>query len=225
MPAKQAAPKETPKPAGVALTISEPLVVGETGTVTVTGAPPDTAIDIGIAAATGGVDIRSVVTDDHGGAEVSVVPQMTGDSTVLVTQITTTVLAEATVTVSGSRPPVALALTSIEPTEAEVGPPDSFLLVATGAGFDINTRMSFGVFSAEEAEAGLGEEGEPKWEGTRYISDTQVGIDVSAGQFPNADPAVPVQVGKGEETAGPVDFAFVEPPPPEEPAPVEEESE
>jgi|SRR5215471_12320 len=189
------------------------LVVGQTGTIAYDAGPPDTDVTFTVAPPGGGVTERTVRTDDNGRAEIELVPNTVGELNVAVTQTAVTSLGAATAEVVIGVAPPALAITGLDPPDSEVGPPQSFLLTVEGDGFDINTKIGFGVFSQEEADAGLGEVGEPKWElGTRYIDGTHVGLDISAGQFPGADPAVPVVVGAPDGTvAGPVNFAFTEP--------------
>jgi len=218
--------EEEAKPVSVALVVSE-LVVHHSGTATLTGGPPDADVVFQVSSVPPGGPqfVQTAHTDETGTASVEVVPPAVSNLAISVSHTVASVLAEATATVSGSPAPIELTLTALEPTEAVVGPPDSVTLVATGTGFDQNTRMSFGVFSAEEAEAGLGEEGEPKWEATtRMLSRTEVSIVISQGLFPNADPDVPVYVGGPDGArAGPLGFAFVEPPPEEIPEPPPEE--
>jgi len=186
------------------------MVVGHAGTIAYTGGPADTDVTFTVISPAGGATERSVRTDDNGRAEIQLVPNAVGDLDVAVTQTVVTSLGAASASVLAAAPPVALAVTGLDPPDSPVGPPDSFLLVVEGEGFDINTRASFGVFSQEEADAGLGEVGEPKWEaGTRYMSPTAVGIDITGGQFPNPDPAIPVSVRSSDGTVvGPVTFAF-----------------
>jgi hypothetical protein len=193
-----------------AVALSEPLVVGQSATATLTGGPPDAEVTFSLAPPDGGVSEWTVLTDDQGQAVIDVVPATTGTMAVAVTQTSVDTLASAEAEVSGSAAAEAFTLTGIDPTESVVGPPDSVLLTITGTGFDINTRASFGVFSPEEAEAGAGMAGEPKWEATtRYVSSTVVTLDITQGLFPNPDPDIPVSVGKPDgSTAGPASFAF-----------------
>jgi len=202
---------DTTEVGGAAVAISEP-VVGQTATATLTGGPADVDVIFSIATPDGGAAEQTVHTDENGEASVDVVPSTTGTLSVAVSQTTTTAVGAASAEVSGSAPAEALSLTGIDPTSSVVGPPESVLLVITGTGFDINTRAAFGVFSAAEAEAGAGVEGEPKWEmATRFVSDTTVTLEISQGLFPGADPAIPVLVGQPDgTTAGPVNFAFTE---------------
>jgi hypothetical protein len=211
--AKKAAysePEAEPEAGPVSLT--GPLTVGVPATIGIE-ADPDTDVTVTVAAAVGGASETVLRTDENGHAEMTLVPQTVGTVDVAVTTTTVTVIGSATGDVSGSPPTVPLSLTGIDPTSSEVGPPDRLTLVAEGDGFDLGTRMSFGVFSKEEADAGLGVEGEPKWEaGTRYIDGQHVSLDLTAGLFPGEDPAVPVSVGQPDgTTAGPVSFAFTAP--------------
>jgi hypothetical protein len=133
-----------------------------------------------------------------------------GELEAAVTKTEVKALGSATGMVVGSARPDDLALDSIDPTESPAGPPDNLVITIVGAGFDVNTRASFGVFSKEDEEAGLGEEGQPKWEATtRYQGPGQLALSVTAGLFPNPDPAIPIFVGAPDgTTAGPVNFAF-----------------
>lgn len=190
--------------------VVSPLVVGHTGTIAITGAPADVEVTFTVAPPGGGTSEQTVRTDDNGGAEIEIVPDTVGELNVAVTHTAVISLGVATAEVEVGAPPPALALTSLDPAESDAGPPQRFTLLINGDGFDINTRASFGVFSEEEADEGLGEAGAPKWEmGTRYVSPTQLSLDIAGGQFPSPDPAVPVSVGKPDgTTAGPVTFAF-----------------
>jgi SAP domain len=109
-------------------------------------------------------------------------------------------------------------LTAIVPSEALVGPPEDVLLNVMGDNFLTTTQIGFGVFSEEEAEAGLGTAGEPKWERTTFVNGSTLTTVLSAGLHPSADPAVPVVIGEpGGTVSEPINFAFIEPePPPEE---------
>jgi hypothetical protein len=218
MPAKagatkqRAAPKEEEavEPTG-AVDFDGDLVVGAATTITLKNGPNDHDVTFSVAPPGGGAFERVVHTDENGAASLEVVPSSIGELDVVVTKTDVKVVGSATADVVGSVAPVPLALEGIEPTESVVGPPQSFTLLINGEGFDHNTRASFGVFSKEEAEAGLGEEGEPKWEPTtRYMGPTQLGLPITGGLFPNPDSDIPVYVGQPDgTTAGPVSFAFV----------------
>jgi SAP domain len=111
-------------------------------------------------------------------------------------------------------------LTAIYPEESVVGPPQNITLTASGANFLVSSQIGFGVFSQEEADAGLGEAGEPKWERTTFVNSSTLTTVITADLFPSPDPAIPVVVGvPGGAKTDAINFAFTEavpPPPPEE---------
>jgi len=108
-------------------------------------------------------------------------------------------------------------LTSIIPESSEVGPPENIVLNVIGANFLISTQIGFGVFSQDEADAGLGEVGEPKWENTVFVNGTTLTTIITAGLFPSLDAAIPVVVGEpGGTVSDAVNFAFTELAPPAE---------
>ena len=119
----------------------------------------------------------------------------------------------------GDEPPPDPSLSALFPTEVEVGPPENTVLTATGENFLITTLIGFGVFSDEEAEAGLGEAGDPKWEqNTTFVDANTLTTVITQGLFPGADNAVPVVVGEpGGTVSDAINFAFVEPTPPAPP--------
>jgi SAP domain len=108
-------------------------------------------------------------------------------------------------------------LTSIYPTESIVGPPSNVLLQASGENFLVTTKIGFGVFSQGEADMGLGEVGEPKWESTtKFVDSSTLTIEITAGLFLGEDAAVPVVVGEpGGTVSDSIDFAFTSATPPE----------
>jgi hypothetical protein len=194
-----------------------PLVAYQAGTISLDGGPADTDVLFSVAMPEGGANETTVHTDDAGHAEMEIVPNSLGTLSVAVTQTTINVIGSAEMAVVGSVAPPPLALEGLDPGSYECGPPENFTLLINGTGFDINTRASFGIFSQEEADEGLGEVGAPKWElGTRFVSSTQLALPISAGQFPGPDPDIPVSVGQPDgDVAGPVSFAFTPPAPPD----------
>jgi hypothetical protein len=129
-------------------------------------------------------------------------------------------MAEAGVYVEDSRlpdqgPAPDPVLSSIDPTELPVGPPQNTTLTVNGENFLLETQIGFGVFSKEEADAGLGEEGQPKWERTTFVNSSTLTTTITQGLFPNPD-SVPVVVGTpGGFVSESTDFTFVAPEEPE----------
>jgi hypothetical protein len=93
---------------------------------------------------------------------------------------------------------VAPALTAIEPESAPAGPPSNFTLHVYGANFTRDSRIVF---------AGVTEPS------TQYGSPNALTLEISAGLFPGADPAIDVHVTTpppGGGTSAALTFAFVE---------------
>jgi hypothetical protein len=75
-------------------------------------------------------------------------------------------------------------VSAIDPTSSPVGPPEDVLLTVTGSGFAPNAKIAFG---KDEAGAWVVERSD------RPAEDTLTTV-ITAGLFPNPDPAVPVAV-------------------------------
>ena len=111
----------------------------------------------------------------------------------------------------GTDPPPDPVLDALHPPQAEVGPPEDVLLTVVGANFLVSTQIGFGVFSQGEADAGLGNVGDPKWERTTFVDSQTLTTWLSAGVHPSPDAAIPVVVGQPDGTVSDaINFAFVE---------------
>jgi hypothetical protein len=89
-------------------------------------------------------------------------------------------------------------LDTISPEQAPVGPPEPVVMFVYGANFTRDSKVIFGSHTEET---------------TVYLSPGVLSLEITAGLFPGADPAVNVQVttpppGGGTSTA--LTFAFVE---------------
>jgi hypothetical protein len=108
-------------------------------------------------------------------------------------------------------------LSAIAPTELPVGPPQDTTLTAIGENFTVECQIGFGVISQDEADAGLGEVGSPKWERTTFVDSTMLTTGITGGLFPSPD-SFPVSVGIPPDTVyGSETFTFTESEPPELP--------
>jgi len=111
--------------------------------------------------------------------------------------------------------------TTITPTELPVGPPNDTLLTAIGSNFTLACQISFGVFSQDEEDMGLGTAGSPKWERTTFVDSSTLTTIITGGLFPSPD-SFPVSVGVPPDTIyGTETFTFTAQEPPEEPPPDE----
>lgn len=85
-------------------------------------------------------------------------------------------------------PPTTVAtptITALDPISTPAGPPTDTMLTVEGTDFTDGIQIAFGTTG-----------GAPTWEAqTVFVDSTHVTLDITAGSFPNADPAVPVQVG------------------------------
>lgn len=100
-------------------------------------------------------------------------------------------------------PPTTLAtpvITALDPPSMPAGPPADTVLTVEGTDFTDGIQIAFGAIG-----------GTPTWEAQAvFVDSTHVTLDITAGSFPNADPAVPVQVGypPGGPFSNVVNFAF-----------------
>jgi hypothetical protein len=84
-------------------------------------------------------------------------------------------------------------LTSIVPSSCALGPPTDVVLQAVGSDFSDAAAIAFGTYP----------DGTPRFEATQHEEDGSLTTVITAGYFPNPDPAIPVLVGN-EPPFGPV---------------------
>jgi hypothetical protein len=89
-----------PQPLAAAVAFAN-MVQHKTATISLTGGPASTPVTFAVKTAGGGTYTQTVTTDGTGAASISMVPEMVGNPTVTVTQLSNTTVASGTAFVSG----------------------------------------------------------------------------------------------------------------------------